>query len=260
VPIWPRRFSPLGCWGKVPAAEVAARLRPVFTVWGLPQRIRVDNGTPWAKRGDLPQELALWWMGLGAEVIWNRPRRPQQNGRVERSQGVSRRWAEPHQCASAAALQQRLARVNGIQREQYPAIRRQSRLQAYPGLAAGGRPYDPTQEEARWALEAVCRYLAQGVRRRRVDAAGKISLYNAGYQVSQRRAGEWVSVRFDATAREWVILEDGGQELKRYPAEQITRERILGFEVGHRKHQANVQAREKAQPSAGDGEGQPCVA
>jgi hypothetical protein len=236
---------------------VAARLRLVFARWGLPQRLRVDNGHPWGLHPDLPQDLALWWLGLGIEVVWNRPGHPQENGIVERAQGVTGRWSEPARCRNRLQLQQRLDWVGKIHREQYPTAQGPSRAVAYPTLARGGRPYDPAREGATWDLQRVCRYLAQGLWRRRVDKAGKIYLYNRPYQAGEGRAGEWVSVRFDGTTREWVILADGGTEIRRYPAEQISRERILSFTVSHRKH--IDPASKGGKLSVGVGGGQPCV-
>jgi transposase InsO family protein len=82
------RFSPLGAWNQVPPADVRDQLRLAFARWGLPGRLRVDNGAPWGSKGDWPTELALWLIGLGVGVTWNTPRRPQENGVVERSQGT----------------------------------------------------------------------------------------------------------------------------------------------------------------------------
>jgi hypothetical protein len=220
--------------------EVAARLRQVFARWGLPQRIRVDNGHPWGLHPDLPQDIALWWLGLGIEVIWNHPRHPQENGMVERAQGVLGRWSEPARCPSRAQLQTRVDWAGQIQREQYPRAGSVSRAAAYPGLQRGGRAYDPAREETAWDLGLVGHYLAQGLWRRRVDKAGKIYLYNRPYQAGERRAGQWVSVRFDAQRHEWVLWAENGEAIHRYPAEQITRERILSFTVSHRKHTGNA--------------------
>src|SRR5688500_11212947 len=94
-------FSPLGQWALVPVAWVRDELRHAFADWGLPGLLRVDNGHPWGSKGDLPTDLALWLIGLGVDLWWNPPRRPQDNGVVERSQGTGKRWGEPHTCASA---------------------------------------------------------------------------------------------------------------------------------------------------------------
>ena len=120
---------------------VQAELRRCFEHWGRPASVRVDNGYPWGSCGDLPTPLALWLIGLGIEVIWNPPRRPQDNGVVERSQGVASNWAEPDRCRNPAELQRRLNEEDRVQRESYPHGSFRSRLEAYPSLIHSGRPY-----------------------------------------------------------------------------------------------------------------------
>lgn len=57
----------------------------VFCDYGIPERIRSDNGSPFASQGECGlTELAVWWVELG--IQWERiePGHPQQNGRHER--------------------------------------------------------------------------------------------------------------------------------------------------------------------------------
>src|SRR4051794_4637149 len=107
--------------------------RRTFQCWGLPDRLRVDNGHPWGSRHDLPRELALWLIGLGVNIIWNKPCRPQRNGVVERTQGVTQQWVEPTTLSDPAQLQARWDWAIRIQREVDPAIDGRSRLAAFPG-------------------------------------------------------------------------------------------------------------------------------
>jgi len=57
----------------------------LFREYGLPYRIRSDNGIPFAStsRGGLSQ-LSLWWIKLGILPERIEPGKPQQNGRHER--------------------------------------------------------------------------------------------------------------------------------------------------------------------------------
>ncbi len=135
-------FSPQGYFTQVPSGMVQAELRRCFKRWGRPASVRVDNGNPWGSCGDLPTPLALWLIGLGVDVIWNPPRRPQDNGVVERSQGVAWNWAEPDRCHDAAKLQWRLDQEDRVQRECYPYGSFRSRLEAYPSLRHSGRLYN----------------------------------------------------------------------------------------------------------------------
>jgi hypothetical protein len=236
---------------------VQEAFRKVFHQWGLPALIRIDNGHPWGRHYGLPQGLPLWWMGLGIRVHWNPPNTPQENGVVERTQGVTARWVEPHQCPSVEQLQARATAAGTIQREYYPAVGKQSRLAAYPGLLAGGRAYDPATEEEQWDLERVCDYLARRAWERRVDAAGQVSLYDRPYSAGRSRKGEAITVRFDGATKEWVLYAESDEEIRRWPAEQITRERIVGLAVTHERYLSKFG--KGGQPEDGPPGGQPCV-
>ena len=146
--------------------------------WGLPVRFRVDNGPPWGSKGDFPTVLALWVIGLGVGMHWNRPKSPEENGVVERSQGTSNRWCEPWTCATPEELQARLEVMDRRYRETYPYRQRQSRMEFYPGLAHSGRPYDPAREPALWQWSRVAGHLSTYVVTRRVDRSGLVSLYD----------------------------------------------------------------------------------
>ena len=66
-----------------------AEAKPVFTrvfkEFGLPKRIRTDNGVPFATNtlARLSQ-LSAWWVRLGILPEFIEPGKPQQNGRHER--------------------------------------------------------------------------------------------------------------------------------------------------------------------------------
>src|SRR5437868_2864951 len=134
---------------EVPAARTVDALRTAFERWGLPGRIRVDNGYPWMSTGDLPTELGLWLLGLGVELTANPPRRPQDNGAVEGAQGIGKRWAEPPRRATAAELQRRLNEMDEHQRDWFPD-EAHSRSRLFPALAHSGRPYRRGGEAALW--------------------------------------------------------------------------------------------------------------
>ena len=58
----------------------------LFKEYGLPNRIRSDNGVPFASAHALYNlsKLAVWWLRLGIEIERIKPGNPQQNGRHER--------------------------------------------------------------------------------------------------------------------------------------------------------------------------------
>jgi hypothetical protein len=77
----------LGCQGLNSTAVTEAK--PVFTrlfkEYGLPQRIRTDNGVPFATNTLARlSSLSAWWVRLGILPELIEPGKPQQNGRHER--------------------------------------------------------------------------------------------------------------------------------------------------------------------------------
>jgi hypothetical protein len=207
----------------------------LFADWGLPGGLRVDNGVPWGAPGDLPAELALWAIGLGVAVQHNRPRRCQENGKVERGHGVLGTWAEPATCADATALQSALTTACRFQRERYPALRGETRATAFPALMAGGRPFDPAREGEAFDERRVWAHLAGRRWRRRVDKVGRISVYNRALGIGKRWKGQEVTLQFDADAVAWVVRDGQGVELARHPAPELSRERILALDIAHRR-------------------------
>lgn len=212
-------------------------LRDWFAQWGLPRQLRVDTGAPWGGWRAFPPDLAWWLLGLGIAIIWNRPRHKQGTAVIERAHGVCQRWVEAKTCPSAAVLQARLDWATTLQRERYPAIAGQRRLAAYPALAAGGHPYDPTQEAAQWEERRVWDWLAPEVWTRRVDKVGRISLAGRPLTVGKRYARQDVVVRLIvlADAPYWSIRDAAGQVLRQHPAPELSRDRIIALEVSQRR-------------------------
>lgn len=219
----------------MPPRSVQAWMRQVFADWGLPERLRVDNGAPWGTWNDLPPALARWWMGLGIAMIWNHPHRPQENGFVERMNGLVDAWGEPASCPSFKVWAERIAWVVQTQREEYPAKQGQSRGAAYPALYTNGRQYLSEDEAKVWDLGLVQAYLAQGRWVRQVSSVGQITLYDRTYGVGRAYAKSQVWVRYDAPTAAWVLQDAQGQELARHAASQITAERIRQLDVRYRK-------------------------
>jgi hypothetical protein len=228
------RFSPQGRWTLVPPTETQEQLRLAFGRWGRPERLRVDNGAPWGTRGDLPTDLELWLLGVEVGVVPNPPRRPQDNGVVERSQGTGKRWGEPWTCDSPAELQRRLEGMDEIQRREYPSIAGRSRWEAFPQLVHSGRTYTPEWEEVTWSLARVAANLAGYAVRRRVDTTGQISLYNRRHYIGSIHKKKDVYVMFDPETHEWVVADEEGRQLSRQPATFINRENIMNLSVSLR--------------------------
>src|SRR5262249_19737585 len=125
----------------------------------------------------------------------------------------------------------RLQEMDQIQREEYPSLHGRSRREAYPGLEHSGRPYSRAWERRHWQLEPVLAELASHAVPRKVDGCGSVSLYSRNHYVGIAHAGKRVFVMFDPERREWVFSDDGGQQLRSHPAEEICRPRIEGLTV-----------------------------
>jgi hypothetical protein len=216
---------------------VQAVLRQWFTQWGLPAALRLDNGLPWGSGHDLPPDLALWLLGLGIELVYNRPRHKQGNAVIENGHGVCQRWVEAATCPDLATLQARLDWAITTQRERYPSCDGQSRLAAYPALAHSGRPYEPTQEAQHWDGHRVWQWLGAHVWTRRVDKVGHISLANRAVGVGRRWARQEVTVQLVVVddAPHWQIGDGQGQVLRRHPAPELGAERIRTLAVSRRR-------------------------
>lgn len=65
-------------------ATVQDRLVAVFRRFGLPERINVDNGSPWGGMGCGWTPLTVWLRLLGVRTSHSRPHHPQTNGKDER--------------------------------------------------------------------------------------------------------------------------------------------------------------------------------
>lgn len=226
---------PYARWEQVERHRIQEAVREVFAQWGLPERLRVDNGYPWGSTGDFPPEMALWLIGLGVEMIWIPPACPQHNGVVERAQGTGQNWVEPQTCQDTAELQKRCDEMDRRQRERYPYQGRQSRCEVYPQLKHSGRRYSRAWEQRHWDLSRVLTSLGDKVAVRRVDASGSISLYNRTRYVGKPSIGSQVYVSLDPTGPTWVIADEAGRELRTHQADELTAERIRSLSVGCRK-------------------------
>lgn len=206
--------------------------RRVFGRWGLPRTIRVDNGHPWGLNRGLPPALALWLIGLGVAVEWIDPGQPRQNSRVERGNGVAQQWAEPGSCSTRAQLQIRLRNECEVQRERYPSVAGMTRVEAFPGLKNPERPYRASGERRSWKLARVDRFLSGLTLHRRADSHGVIWIYGEPRNLGRANGGREVRARFDRSDRRWVVTDLENVELKRFPAPELSRRRILALDVG----------------------------
>jgi transposase InsO family protein len=91
-----------------PAQAVLTR---VFREYGLPTRIRSDNGVPFAGPTALARlsRLSVWWIRLGIQPERIQPGCPAQNGRHERMHRTLKRGTARPPAGNQAAQQRRFA-------------------------------------------------------------------------------------------------------------------------------------------------------
>ena len=198
--------------------------------WGLPKTIRVDNGRPLGdpQRSSVPM-LALWLIGLGMEVIWNRVRCPKDNATVERMQATSSRWAEVEQCSSSTQLQDRLDDAAKVQREQYQ-IRRmgyKSRKELYPEVWNNTRVYSSTAFD----LSRVRDYLSRVTFVRKVGKKGAINFYAQKVQVGSRYHNRYVYVHYDAMLNHFRVEDESKTAIGWFTADNFSQDKVINLEV-----------------------------
>jgi len=121
----------LGCQALTSTAVHGAK--PVFTrlfrEFGLPTRIRTDNGVPFATNtlGRLSQ-LSAWWVRLGILPEFIEPGKPQQNGRHERMHRTLKAETTRPAAGSLSAQQRRFNRF----REEFNTERPHEALDLQP--------------------------------------------------------------------------------------------------------------------------------
>ena len=233
--LWTAVFPP-GTWGQVSPEDVREQLRLAFVRWGLPGRFRVRQRLALGGPGRLPHRAVAVADRPGRrDALEQLARRPQENGVVERSQGISARWYEPWTCRSAAELQTRSEEMDRLYREVYPYRGGRSRLEVFPGLVHSGRRYDRGSEAAVWEWSRVAEHLAGIVSLRRVDGSGRVSVYNRNHYVGRLHQGKDVYVMYDPDSNEWVFADREGRLLNRRPADQLSPERVMSLNVSQRR-------------------------
>lgn len=121
--------------------DTKAAFIKLFREYGLPRRIRSDNGTPFASTscGGLSR-LSIWWLRLGILPERIEPGKPQQNGQHERMHRTLKRAATRPPSRSMKAQQRRLDRFSQEYNHQRPheSLDQQTPASQY---SASTRPY-----------------------------------------------------------------------------------------------------------------------
>lgn len=230
-----RLFFPQKRWTTVDPQAVQTTIQEALTQWGRPHRLRLDNGLPWGTTSDVPSALALWLSGLGIRVVFGRPGQSTDNAVIERSHGVLNQWCEPTQQADWTQLAERVDWAAHTQRERYRSPHHVTRMQAYPELATNPRKYAVQDEVQQWDVQRAAQFLAGYTFKRKVDKNGVIQLMNNRYWVGRKWTRQYVKVFLDETTYDWVIWDDYGYELCRWPSRELDYDLIRNLKLSKRR-------------------------
>lgn len=175
------------------------QVRPLFEAafreYGLPQRLRTDNGPPFASTGlGGLSRLSVWWIRLGIVPERIRPGKPEDNGRHERM----------HRTLNEATAQPPEANVRAQQRtfDQF----RQEFNEVRPHEALGQRPpglvYGASEKRYPVRLEELGYPGSDRVLQ--VRTSGELYLHKQYVHLTKALAGERVGL-YGAGDRQWEV-------------------------------------------------------
>jgi len=229
-------FSPCLHISEADEGQLQQALCRCFEQWGLPKHIKVDNGKPLGdpQRSSVPV-LALWLIALGIQVIWNHPRSPKENAKVERMQATSSRWVEIEQCGSCTELQSRLDKAARVQTEQYPLRRmsNKSRKELYPALYSNSRTWSSTAFD----LGRVQQYLSNKVVFvRKVSKRGIINFYAQSVYIGIRYKNSYVYLHYDASLNHFRAEDENKRTMGWFTADNFNQDNITNLSVCQYRH------------------------
>ena len=221
----------------MPICLVRDKLIGIFKKWGKPKSFRVDNGEPFGSSipGSTP-ELALWLIGYGIHVIWNKPSCPQQNGKVERNQSTSRRWSEIMKCPDFEQAQKQLDYAAAIQRDDFPVrrLKNKTRREVFEQLYTILRPWD----EKDFDPNRVYDFLRAKKFIRKVSSNSQITHFGYKPGIGTAYKGQYVSLRLEVInenqeqpALSWLVYDSVGKLIKKIDASYLSKQKLLNLNV-----------------------------
>lgn len=165
------------------------RVRPVFEAafreFGLPEKMRSDNGTPFASRGAGGlSKLSIWWTKLGIRHERIQPAHPEQNGRHER---MHRTLKQETLRPPAATLRAQQRRFDSFRRE-YNAERPHEGI----GNALPSSLYSPSLRP--YPSRLIEPVYPDSFLTRKIAASGRIRWKSALVTIGHALEGEWIGI------------------------------------------------------------------
>lgn len=199
--------------------------------WGMPKRMRFDNGYPFANTSDryVPNALNLWLVSIGIEVVFNAPHSPQQNGSVECTQRISYNWANPKSCKNPDCLQQAL---NHVSSDHINVLRRrrendQTRAIQYPQINSNPKQYIPQNVDPQKVKDHLAGYCWE----KEVYGNGRIGIFSKKWNIGRKYARQKVVISYDKTTNEWDVAMPNNKSIKRFKGPDLSKEAILNLAI-----------------------------
>lgn len=165
---------------------VQACLQRAFSTYGLPDRINVDNGSPWGCSGQGEfTALSAWIVRLGIDLSYSAPLHPQTNGKDERF----------HRSLKAEVLHRRYADIDQVQLvfDRWRQVYNFERPHQALGMQTPSQRYQPSTRSMPAALPDID-YPSEDLVRK-VDADGRISVHGHEVLLTRALAGHPVALR-----------------------------------------------------------------
>jgi transposase InsO family protein len=223
-------------WRKLTRAEVQNSLRQAFHQWGRPLVVQTDREVVYigAPERYFPSLFTLWLTGLGVKHQVLRPRRPTDQGAVEREHRTLGNWLWADTVFKTIThLQNGLDEMNQRYNHSYPAKAKQCQgqppLSAFPHATHSGRSFHPALEWELFDLKRVDQYLATQVWTRTVSDTGTVSVSAQPYYLGAKYAGQKVSVSFLPATRAFCFQTQDGELIDELSAQGLGQEDIIGL-------------------------------
>lgn len=166
---------------------VAEHLTCTFRRYGMPDRMLMDNGSPWGSDGDNPYtRLTVWLIRLGIDVSHGRPYHPQTQGKDERLHRTLN--AELISRKNLAGLSHSQAAFDDW-RDTYNQVRPHQALD----MCVPGERYQPSSRCFPETLPTILYGTGDIVRK--VDVCGRISFRSRKFRVGKAFHGQPVALR-----------------------------------------------------------------
>lgn len=159
--------------------------------------------------------LALWLIGLGIQIVWNKPRTPQENAKVERCQGTLGKWTEYKKCKGTFDLQIKLWEQSEFYNFHFPIRRKENkkRVELFPRLMHTGREWVPKN----FSVQRVLDFLSRGCWERGVSSVGQTNLYGHVLQIGSKYKNQRISIKLCPILNHWRFYDTKGHLIKTLP-------------------------------------------